>query len=255
MGVFDVDRTLTGAHGAHRECPRNVVVDNIIDRAYGTGPFTLSALAAEGISTTFCGECYLGICSAGNVGGYQSAERQYIVEHILRTSHQDALVRVVPSATAWSHGTHVQSPLVYGQPDTIKQEAVNAIRQWYQAQHIAIKPENVYFFGDRTENIKPFAELGFNAREISCGSRDLYQYGGSEIIGFCGARPQEIIKSSGIALCSNITIGACTPSQITRRRRASHMCSCRRRSNSEDLSFGLTCSESNLIVGDMPFGG
>merc|ERR1712048_1374295 len=139
-----------------------------------------------------------------------------------------------------SHGSHVDSPLVYGQPDMTKQDAVEDIRQWYQAQSINIEPKDVYFFGDRTENIEPFAQKGFNAREISCGSRDLYRYGGSEIIGFCGARPEEITNRTGITLCSDVTLGSCTPSQISRRRRGSHMCHCRRRSGRDALPRGFT---------------
>merc|ERR1712151_929684 len=166
------------------------------DKAYGTGPFTLSAFAAEGINTTFCGGCYLGICSAGDAGGDGSAERRYIEEHILRTAPQDDLARREPRALAWSHGSHVDSPLVYGKSDKTKQDAVEDIRQWYQAQSINIEPENVYFFGDRTENIEPFAQKGFNARDID-------RYDGSEIIGFCGARPEEVPNRKGITMCSD----------------------------------------------------
>jgi hypothetical protein len=199
--VFDIDRTLTGAQGKVSDCPRNKLISSIEDNANGGGRLTLSALAAEGINTTFCGSCYLGICSAGNAGGEGSAERTYLVEHVLRSLLQNALVDTVQSATSWSHHDHVESPLVVGSPDKEKQVAVERIRQWYGKHNITIASDSVYFFGDRTENMEPFAEYGFNAKEISCGSRDEYLYHGTNMVGYCGATPEEIVTASGISRC------------------------------------------------------
>jgi len=49
--------------------------------------------------------------------------------------------------------------------------------------------------------------------------------------------------------------GSCTPSQVTRRRRADVMCSCRRRSGSAELPPGMRCDEAaNVLVRDAPAG-
>ena len=74
---------------------------------------------------------------------------------------------------------------VLGWPDGQKQDAVAGIVAWYEQQGIRIADEDVYFFGDRTENIPPFGSTSFNAREISCGSRDMGL--GNGIVGYCGA--------------------------------------------------------------------
>lgn len=206
--VFDIDRTLTGRQGAIKTCPRNRIVRGVPDDAYGHGDLTLSALANEGINRTFCVACYLGICSAGGAGGTDSEERKVLVEEVLRTPPQDELIRTISNATSWSHGKHVQSPLVYGKSNRRKQDAVEEIRQWYGENGITIAAERVYFFGDRTENMEPFRQKGFNAREISCASRDWH----IDMVGFCGATPEEIVDTPGVSHCSDpVTPAPTTP--------------------------------------------
>merc|ERR1711908_270654 len=195
--MFDIDRTLTGKQDDTEHCPRNKIVHEIIDEAYGRGHLTLSALAAEGINKTFCGACYLGIVSAGDAGGYQSAERAYLAEEVLRGALQDELRLRVPEATVWSHGSYVYSPLVWGKPNKEKQDAVEEVRQWYAEQGIKVPVDAVHFFGDRTENMGPFQEFNFHAEEISCASRDR----GHTQIGYCGAVPEEIVNRSGVHQC------------------------------------------------------
>eukprot|EP00927_Polykrikos_kofoidii_P027289 TRINITY_DN24068_c0_g1_i1.p1 TRINITY_DN24068_c0_g1~~TRINITY_DN24068_c0_g1_i1.p1 ORF type:complete len:493 (+),score=73.28 TRINITY_DN24068_c0_g1_i1:106-1479(+) len=199
--VFDIDRTLTGRQGDDKTCFRNRVMPGIHDNGYGSGNLTLSALASIGIKTTFCGGCYLGICSAGDADGDDSEERKLLLEQVLRSSPFDDLKKRVPSASEWSWGDKVVSPLVLGSPNRLKQYSVDAIRRWYRDQGICISRDNVHFFGDRRENMKPFGELSFNAHEISCGSRDPVLYGGSGMVGYCGARPEEIVKEEGISNC------------------------------------------------------
>jgi len=172
-----------------------------MDDGYGYGHLTLSALAAEGMDKTFCGSCYLGICSAGHAGGHGSKEREYLVDHVMRSGPQDEFVKRVPAAKTWSSGDYVKSPLVVGQTDKTKQYAVEDIRQWYMSEGVDIPIENVFFFGDRMENMEPFAEKNFSAREISCGSRDEALYEGTNMVGYCGARPEEIVRVTGISNC------------------------------------------------------
>lgn len=201
--VFDIDRTLTGKQGDTHHCPRNRVLD-MFDAGYGGGKATLSALAAEGIAATFCNTCYLGITSAGHGSGEGSKWNQYILDNIMRGERHDSLVKVHPEYQRWSKGTNVHSPYVLGQGDRIKQNSVELIRQWYgmPEREICIPHKNVFFFGDRTENIEPFAHKRMNSREISCASRDRKLHGGSGMVGYCGATPEEIRRESGNILCT-----------------------------------------------------
>jgi len=173
------------------------------DYGYDGGDVTLSALSAEGISETFCTSCHLAIVSAGQGSGVGSPWNDYILDNVMRNELQDQLTSRVPSTKTWSFGTAVQSPYVLSQGNGVKQDALEDIRLWYQRQGINISAGNVYFFGDRTENILPFQQYGFNSREISCGSRDYNPqwYGGSGIIGYCGARPEEVLQETGNILC------------------------------------------------------
>jgi len=198
--MFDIDRTLTGRQGDTHSCPHNRVL-GYHDSAYGGGQATLSALTAAGIKTTFCNQCHLGITSAGHGSGAGSPWNDYLLDHVMRGQVHDAFMRRMPHARQWSEGTGVHSPFVLKQGNKVKQEAVELVRQWYGRQGVCIEPEEVYFFEDRTENVKPFAEKGLNSREISCGSRDPSLYGGTGMVGYCGARPEEVQRAKGNILC------------------------------------------------------
>merc|ERR1712060_45973 len=181
----------------------NVVKHGMVDLGYGYGDVTLSQLSADGINETFCKECFLGICSAGQGSGAGSPWNKYILDQIMRSHPQDALTAAHPHIKQWSFGHHhVISPYVLSQGNRIKQYAVDAIRQWFDTSfNINIERNNVYFFGDRTENIQPFQDLGLNSREVSCGSRDRHLYGGSGMVGYCGATPAEIKREQGNFNC------------------------------------------------------
>lgn len=196
--IFDIDRTLTGKQSDTETCPGNKET-NLYDEAYGGGKATLSALANRGINTTFCGKCLLGITSAGRGSGAESPWNAYVLKHILRGEKQDAFEQQHSETRAWSFGTKVRSPFVLGQGNKLKQNAVELIRRWYGERGQCIPSSNVFFFGDRTENIQPFKKRGFNSREISCGSRDRRLHFG--MVGYCGARPEEIVRESGNVLC------------------------------------------------------
>lgn len=203
--VFDIDRTLTGKQGAIEHCPRNRIVDPpLFDEGYGGGQATLSALSADGIATTFCNQCYLGIVSAGRGSGEDSEWNAYILDNIMRGKRHDSLIINHPEYKRWSDGDKVHSPYVLGQANKKKQTAVELIRQWYSMpeRDICIRPSNVFFFGDRTENIQPFKDMGLNSREISCASRDPDLYQGSGMVGFCGATPEEVRREPGNILCT-----------------------------------------------------
>jgi len=199
--VFDIDRTLTGKQGDLSQCPANLLRSDLYDSGYGGGPATLSNLSKVGIRTTFCNECYLGITSAGIGSGPQSDWNHYILAEVMRGDLHDNFTQQFPDSARWSFGMGVTSPYILGQPDRFKQNAVEKLREWYgeAPRGRCIKPENVYFFGDRTENIKPFAQKEMNSRQVSCAARD-HQPG--DMIGLCGGSPDEIQRRQGNILCS-----------------------------------------------------
>jgi len=156
-----------------------------------------------GINSTFCNQCYLGVSSTGNAGGDHSDERAYLVEHVLVTDVQKEFNANHPEAMQWSYWGNIDTPLALHVPNKLKQYSVEDIRKWYSSQGVTIPSDQVYFFGDRVENIQPFAKLGFNSREISCDSRDHKLYGGSGMVGFCGATPEEVIRKHGNYNCDD----------------------------------------------------
>ena len=126
-----------------------------------------------------------GIVSHGIASGDGSAERSYLIDHVLISQPFQDLAASNSQAKVWSANGQVVSPLVLAWPDGLKQDAVGGIVAWYAQLGINIPARKVYFFGDNTGNIPPFQGSGYNAREISCQSRD-YSVGNG-IIGLCGA--------------------------------------------------------------------
>jgi len=192
--VFDVDRTLTGKQDDMQDCPQNQVFKGVRDTSYPKGDLTLSELG-QGIARTFCQSCYLGIVSAGSVGGDGSSERSVMLKHInssQRLANDD-----------WSHPHsetyRVTSPLVIQCREGHKQRAVRGIVDWYMQSNIEIRSKDVYFFDDRQDNILPFKGSGFNARQVSCQTRDPAVAGS----GLCGATPGEIVPTTGVFMCSS----------------------------------------------------
>merc|ERR1711953_68804 len=189
----DIDRTLTAKQGIANQCP-GTRETQYFDDAYDSGNAVLSAFATAGIRTTFCGHCYLGICSHGHASGDGSDWANYLMNTVVRSDVHDTFMEKNPGYKKWSYGIGVDSPYVLKTEDGQKQVAVENMRQWYGRHGASINPSEVYFFGDRTSNIPPFETKNFNAREISCDSRDGQ-------IGRCGARSEEIRNDKGIHKC------------------------------------------------------
>jgi len=197
--LFDIDRTLTGRQGSAgpgRSCSHNRVVPGVWDTAFYYGPLTLSELSVAGIESTFCGACYLGTISAGTASGH--GEQHYLMTHVMKSAPLRSLASHHPGIMAWSYANHIKSPFVLAQPDRTKQHAVPHILNVYKAYGIDIALGNVYFFGDRGENIPFFKSSGINAKQISCASRDYHR---GNMVGYCGATPAEIVPTPGISTC------------------------------------------------------
>jgi len=191
--IFDIDRTLTGKQGRTSSCPHDSLQSGVTDSAYGGGTLTLSAFT-QAVAQSACAPCYLGTISAGDASGPGSRERAVLHEKL------SAVPGKLPSAH-WSSRKPVTSPLVVGCPDTTKQEVVPRILAWYRDNHgIEVADADVHFFDDRADNVRPFRGLPYNARQISCATRD---FGG--VVGMCGATLDEIVLEKGVKTCADAT--------------------------------------------------
>lgn len=158
----------------------------------------------EKLAGTFCHDCFIGIISAGS--GSNSEERSRIYEKLSGCTSAGGCNHAnggkLPTST-WNPGgcTVQDSPLVTHCHDGQKQTAVPGIQKWYKDHNnVDILDSNVHFFDDRISNVDPFKYTAYNARQISCDSRDA-THGGA--IGLCGARLSEIQKVSGVKFCSD----------------------------------------------------
>jgi len=185
--VFDIDRTLTGKQGAATACFGNQEQIGTQDTAYSGGTMVLSTLS-QSLQSTFCGSCYRAIVTAGVASGEGSAERSAILN----------VLGGYPATLSytWSAAIPVTSSLVFGAMDGRKQETVRDVVNWFRSQRgVDLMDNKVHFFDDRDGNISPFAGTGFNAKQVSCASRD-------NIIGLCGATPDEVVAVTGVHPCT-----------------------------------------------------
>eukprot|EP00927_Polykrikos_kofoidii_P023938 TRINITY_DN21874_c0_g2_i1.p1 TRINITY_DN21874_c0_g2~~TRINITY_DN21874_c0_g2_i1.p1 ORF type:complete len:496 (+),score=63.70 TRINITY_DN21874_c0_g2_i1:61-1488(+) len=203
--IFDIDRTLTAKQGSgegeRQRCPDASTYPHTRDAAYGSGPFTLSAVGTMGIAKTSCGVCYVGIISHGTVRGSSHVNRALLLA-VLMTPPFARIAKHHPDALTWSYGSftrqgprNVHSPLVIGQPEKLKQWSMESILGWYASKDVHILRERVFFFDDKVENVENFEGTGANARQISCDSRE-------KRVGFCGAKLNEIALTPGVFSCA-----------------------------------------------------
>lgn len=182
--AFDVDRTLTGKPGDLEGCPGNRMVPGT-DLEVGVNALTLSSLG-QNLHDTFCGRCYLGIVTAGNGSRIEKEE--------LRAQLKGA--GGLPNV--WSTAANIASPLVEGCPDGEKARCVKDVVAWYMRQAVDVAPSSVYYFDDKDGVVDGFEEYGFNARQVSCASRDASL---NNTEGFCGATIDEIVRRPGVFTC------------------------------------------------------
>jgi len=196
--VFDIDRTLTSRQGSAEDgvCPKSELVPGVEDNAYGGGTLTLSDFA-QNLKTSACADCYIGLCSHGNADFDFSKERTVLLKKVMDSKTMQDMV-LKPSNIEWSD-EELLSPYVVYSPDGEKQKHVAKILRWYRRQGIHILKENTFFFDDRADNVLPFEGTGMNARQISCGSRDMEI--GRGVVGLCGAVVDEVVKKKGVAAC------------------------------------------------------
>ncbi|CAJ1333685.1 unnamed protein product [Effrenium voratum] len=251
--VFDIDRTLTARQNASTSCPGTRELD-IWDYSYGGGKVLLSALSVAGINSTFCDNCYLGICSAGNGSGVTSAWNQFLLDQVMRSKAQDALSEQFAFVKQWTLGSRVNSPYVLMQPEGTKHRAAEKIRRWYEDQFgFQLERSKVYTFDDKVENIQSFAYSGLSSKQVSCASRHEEFV---QDLGLCGARPEEILPQAGdmkaevgaIRTLSNIYLASDMPGESVRAANEAVQLSKRvhdRRQLAENL---ILSSEANIAL-------
>jgi len=198
--IFDVDRTLTGVQGnPGAKCAGNHVYPGIKDDAYGGGDLTLSD-AGYNLDKTFCSKCFASVISHGNAGGAGSQMREKLVMHLNVGKDKRLKVDDTWSMIHSENATDkVNSPLVTSVDEDKKHKAALAVKDWYKEnQKVDFNFNNIHFFDDKQANVDSFKNQGgFNARQISCASRDNSREG----IGWCGATVAEIKPDPGIYDC------------------------------------------------------
>mmetsp|Transcript_4658 Transcript_4658/g.9253 ORF Transcript_4658/g.9253 Transcript_4658/m.9253 type:complete len:292 (+) Transcript_4658:56-931(+) len=204
--VFDIDRTLTAKQGWAEKCKDHHVTElaGIQDEAYAKGTMIVSELA-QSMSASFCGKCYHGIVTAGIASGPNSLEREHILEYLGGTART---LTDFWQDISFQPQTEIQSSLVVRAKDGNKQDTVKKMVQWWRnVKKIDIDDGDVYFFDDMAENVKPFANTGLNAFQVSCAVRGPAEklpgaYDGK--IGGCGGAFSEldqIAAKKGVHLC------------------------------------------------------
>merc|ERR1719440_2550748 len=200
--IFDLDRTLTGAQGnPGGHCANNHVYPAIKDSAYAGGDLTLSE-AGFNLQQSFCKGCFASVISHGHAGGAESDMRQKLLIHL--NAEKDHRLRLDDQWSMYDPvADKVHSPLVTGVDRGDKHKTALAVRTWFKQNKQTIIPfGSIHVFDDEKSNIDEFrTQEGFNARQISCASRDNTK---NQAIGWCGATIAEIKPDKGIFECPSV---------------------------------------------------
>ena len=81
-------------------------------------------------------------------------------------------------------------------PSKVKQ----IVDMYEKAGNYTIPKEKIYFFDDKKMNVQYFEKAGYNARQVSCETRDSRL---NNDIGLCGATSSEIVPLNGVSYCRN----------------------------------------------------
>jgi hypothetical protein len=175
------------------------VISSIHDQAFGGGPLTLSELAL-GLDKTFCVNCYTGIITAGHMGGKHSKMRTELRNVLNKNKTHHLMVADVWSEDGAPQGI-ASAPLVTGCHHGHKHECAKGIREWYKSKKgVHINPSATHMFDDDQSNIDNFEGSGYNARQVSCKSRDNTH---DDTIGWCGGIVAECVADAGIHKCAH----------------------------------------------------
>eukprot|EP00308_Calcidiscus_leptoporus_P022821 CAMPEP_0119368518 /NCGR_PEP_ID=MMETSP1334-20130426/15165_1 /TAXON_ID=127549 /ORGANISM="Calcidiscus leptoporus, Strain RCC1130" /LENGTH=170 /DNA_ID=CAMNT_0007385173 /DNA_START=373 /DNA_END=881 /DNA_ORIENTATION=- len=157
-------------------CGGNTHYPNVVDPAYDGGLLSLSEAAAH-LESTPCSGCLVGAIASGALGGRGSTLRRVLYQTLTKppllgigsgvSDHSKGKSKL------WSSATMVRSPLVVNRDSETLQETVRKIVRWYEratAQPIANRA--VYYFDDSRARVRSLTNTGFNARQVSCATRD-----------------------------------------------------------------------------------
>mmetsp|Transcript_129011 Transcript_129011/g.248598 ORF Transcript_129011/g.248598 Transcript_129011/m.248598 type:complete len:308 (-) Transcript_129011:31-954(-) len=235
--AFDIHRTLSTKQGAVAHCPGSRQFDGAEDYSWRASAKDPAALilsdAGQHLNQTFCRDCYLAIITCGDY-----SEQNDAGWHAMDVAMKSGS-KIAAKWKLSQRGFKIQSPYVMEYCD--KPEGVRAIKDWYASQSVTILDADVYYFDDEPRYIKDFVASPYNARQVSCGSRDCnalsehycpartcpdcgtcsdchniceknknncYCYCGTgpnvtyiHEVGFCGATVDEIVPSQGVVFC------------------------------------------------------
>jgi hypothetical protein len=220
--LFDVDRTLTSMQGAKSStCPGDQVFSTVPDPAYlpsgaSPGPFTASEFALN-IRNSFCGQkCHLGVISAGKMsGGGGAVDPEHgLITGLLSKSNGNAKMPAASKLSWAKFGSSTLAPFIWGTPATSKYQAVPTIQKYYAQFGAKIDDDQVFFFDDIAENVKPWGSTRYHAHQIACDKRAADPTGKhhagdpSKYLGLCGATVNEVNGHAFKKTCS-LCNGAC----------------------------------------------
>jgi len=192
--LFDAEGTLSVRPDQRQTCDSGTVIEGVKDPASKRGEMLVISEMGQQISSTFCQPCYRGIVASTDLGGAGSEERVILVTML---GGEEATV-----GGRWSDARNISSLLVASAADGHKHEIVRNMLAWFQAQHgVAIEPERVHFFDDEAKNVRPFAETGWSAHQVSCESRSK-----DGALGVCGGSLAEAVPDVGTRLCDEVDV-------------------------------------------------
>ena len=201
--IFDIDRTLTASQaaarkGSHNQCPAAHSFDHpyIKDTAYGGGGPLAFSEVGQHIENSFCKACWLGIISTGDAAGEGSSMRRELYKALdargtqgarADQGRQERLGRAVERRDVAAAAAHVDPG-----GDEAGRRAAHS--QVVRQRRPTIADSRVFMFDDKASNVAPFAASPYNARQVSCTTRD-------NDLGLCGAAPDEVVGHLGVSVC------------------------------------------------------
>jgi len=158
--------------------------------------------AALRLNQTFCKSCHMGIIAEMPSSGDMSKMHAEVIMYLNKGKTHDLTVENKWHEFKTSAQENVTAPLLMNVKAAYKHHAALDIKNWYSSKkHIEIKAPDVYVFDDVKESVESFKGHGFNARQVSCHSRDSSHQG---LVGRCGATTEEIKKDAGIHTCTKM---------------------------------------------------
>lgn len=196
--VFGLQRVLTGKQDTQPKetmgdgaCPANMgtlIFDSSNDLA---GDMTISDLGQK-MASTWCGQsCYLGI-----IAGSMAPSMQTQMSFELSKDQGNRLMQASKDFPfRWDDDkannlTKANGPFLFNVDLKNAFKSVPKITDYYKkTAGVNIADTDVFFFDDVAENINGWRNTKYNARQVSCKSRETFK---NKDVGLCGATADEL---------------------------------------------------------------